>query len=817
MNVSLDWLKAWLPIGGDGQPAVQEIADMLTATGLEVEGVEEIPAVPGGLKGMVVGEVLTCGQHPNADRLRVTTVDVGGDAPLHIVCGAPNVAAGQKVVVATVGATCHPMEGEPFKIKKGKIRGEVSEGMICAEDELGIGQGHDGILVLPEDTAVGADAAAALGVASDHCIEIGLTPNRTDAMGHIGVARDLRAALLWNGGSGQGTGIPELAPLPSSTLEEGVGPIRIEVSDEDGAPHYLGLTLRDVRVGPSPDWMQQRLRAIGLEPRNNVVDVTNYVLHDLGQPLHAFDADHISGGVVKVRKAAAGEPFKALDERDLVLDAADLVIADAERPMCLAGIYGGLESGVTETTTSVFLESAWFEPVTVRKSAKRHTLSTDASFRFERGVDPQMAHHGMAKAVELLVECAGARVDGGLQVFKGQLPGHAAIALPWQTLDGMIGVALDRNRVKGILAELDIRVASEDAEGLSLEVPPYRRDVTRPADVVEEILRIHGYDHIPLPGRMTVSLSAKPDPDAEQLRNEIAQTLVGRGFHEVMHNSLVPAEQLSWVEDGALNPERAVTLLNPLSSELDAMRQNLMFQHIETVARNRNHQRPDLLLFEFGKVYAEDGEGGHVETERLALTVSGRTLPESWRQQDSDGMSVLKGAVEAILTQCAVKGVECTPLPGGDAFKEGLSWQGPKGFAIRAGLVHPGVARKLGVDDAVFHADLPFEALVEWWGKQRIKAAELPRYPGVRRDLSLQVPAGTTYADIEKVVRQTGGKLLKEVNLFDVYHDEKADILSYAISMRLQDADKTLGEKAIDKTVQRVREQLAQRLGVTLR
>ena len=817
MNVSLDWLKAWLPIGGDGQPAVQEIADMLTATGLEVEGVEEIPAVPGGLKGMVVGEVLTCGQHPNADRLRVTTVDVGGDAPLHIVCGAPNVAAGQKVVVATVGATCHPMEGEPFKIKKGKIRGEVSEGMICAEDELGIGHGHDGILVLPEDTAVGADAAAALGVASDHCIEIGLTPNRTDAMGHIGVARDLRAALLWNGGSGQGTGIPELAMLPASTLEEGPGPISIEVSDEDGAPHYLGLTLRDVKVGPSPDWMQQRLRAIGLEPRNNVVDVTNYVLHDLGQPLHAFDADRISGGVVKVRKAAAGEPFKALDERDLVLDAADLVIADAKRPMCLAGIYGGLESGVTETTTSVFLESAWFEPVTVRKSAKRHTLSTDASFRFERGVDPQMAHHGMAKAVELLVECAGARVDGGLQVFKGQLPGQAVIALPWQTLDGMIGVTLDRTRVKGILAELDIRVASEDAEGLSLEVPPYRRDVTRPADVVEEILRIHGYDHIPLPGRMTVSLSPKPDPDAEQLRNEIAQTLVGRGFHEVMHNSLVPAEQLSWVEDGALNPERAVTLLNPLSSELDAMRQNLMFQHIETVARNRNHQRPDLLLFEFGKIYAEDGEGGHVETERLALTVSGRTLPESWRQQDSDGMSVLKGAVEAILTQCAVKGVECTPLPGGDAFKEGLSWQGPKGFAIRAGLVHPGVARKLGVDDAVFHADLPFEALVKWWGKQRIKAAELPRYPGVRRDLSLQVPAGTTYADIEKVVRQTGGKLLKEVNLFDVYHDEKADILSYAISMRLQDADKTLGEKAIDKTVQRVREQLAQRLGVTLR
>ena len=795
MNVSLDWLRTWLPI--DHQPGldVHAISDTLTATGLEVEGVEEIPAVPGGLKGMVVGEVLTCEQHPNADRLRTTTVDVGGDAPLHIVCGAPNVAAGQKVVVATVGAVCHPSEGDPFKIKKGKIRGEVSEGMICAEDELGLGKGHDGILVLDAGAEVGAGAAAALGVESDHRIEIGLTPNRTDAMGHIGVARDLRAALLWNGGTGTGADVPDLAPsetgvAPSETgaLKEGKGPIALSVEDANGAPCYLGITLRNVQVGPSPDWMQQRLRAIGLEPKNNVIDVTNYVLHDLGQPLHAFDADRIKGHQVKVRKAKEGEAFTALDGKEMTLTAADLVIADAEKPMCLAGVYGGAYSGVHEGTTSVFLESAWFEPVTIRKSAKRHTLSTDASFRFERGVDPEMTTRGLQKAVSLLAECAGAETDGGVQAFTGALPQATPVELSWQTLDTMIGVPLDRQRVKGILADLDIQVLSEENDALSLSVPAYRRDVTRPADVVEEILRIHGYDHIPLPGRMTVSLSPKPNPDPEQLRNDLARTLVGRGFHEVMHNSLVPSEHLKLADDPSLSPDRAVILLNPLSSELDAMRQSLLFQGLETVARNKNHQRPDLSLFEFGKVYAQDGQGGHIETERLALTVSGRTAPESWRALDQDGMSALKGAVEALLTQCGVAGLQCVPLTGSGLFKEGLEWKGPKGFSVRAGLVHPTLARKFGLDADVYHADLPFGGLVTWSGKSKIKAHELARFPSVRRDLSLQVPAGVTYAGIEGVVRQTGGKLLQAVNLFDVYHDEKTDATSYAISVHLQDA-----------------------------
>ncbi len=817
MNVSFEWLKSWLPIGDGSTENVMAIADRLTATGLEVEGVEEMPAVPGGLKGMVVGHVLTCDPHPNADRLRVTTVDVGGGAPLHIVCGAPNVAAGQKVVVATVGATCHPSEGDPFKIKKGKIRGEVSEGMICAEDELGIGTDHGGILVLDAHASTGAPAAGILGVESDYRIEIGLTPNRTDAMGHIGVARDLRAAMLWNGGGGSGTGVPPLANLPDRRLVEGSGPIRVEVEDAEGAPCYLGITLRNVTVGPAPEWMQQRLRAIGIEPKNNVVDVTNYVLHDLGQPLHAFDADRISGGVVRVRRAQEGEPFKALDGSDKTLMSMDLVIADESKPMCLAGVYGGAESGVTEDTTSVFLESAWFEPVSIRKTAKRHTLSTDASFRFERGVDPEMARPGLEKAVALLQEFAGAELDGGMQCHLGVLPGPAEVHLDWDKLDATIGMALDRDRVRGILEALDMRIRSEQDGMLHLEVPAYRRDVTRPADVVEEILRIHGYDHVPLPGRMTVSLSPKPDPDPEQLRNELANTLVGRGFHEVMHNSLVSSDHLTLVADASIHPDRAVHLLNPLSSELDIMRQSLLFQAVETVARNRNHQRPDLMLFEFGKVYRTHEGGGYEESERLALTVTGRPSPESWRPTDGDGLSVLKGAVEALLVQSGVRGLKCAPLAGGDCFKEGLEWTGSKGFSARVGVVHPTITRTFGVDAEVYHADLPFEQLVKWTGKLRIKAGELPRFPGVRRDLSLQVPSGVDYAGIEAVVRQTGGKLLHEVNLFDVYHDEKTGTTSYAISMRLQDEEKTMSEKAIEKTVLRVREQLAQRLGVTLR
>ncbi|MDC0600237.1 phenylalanine--tRNA ligase subunit beta [Flavobacteriales bacterium] len=817
MKVSMEWLTRWLPLTGTTEVNPQEVSDILTASGLEVEGLEEMPAVPGGLKGMTVGEVLTCAPHPNADRLRVTTVDVGGEAPLNIVCGAPNVAAGQKVIVAGVGSVCHPLEGEPFKIKKGKIRGEVSEGMICAEDELGIGQSHDGILVLDEGLQAGSPAAAALGLESDHCIEIGLTPNRTDAMGHRGVARDLRAAWKWNGRDGQGKAMPPLEPWPSSNLALGSGPISLKVDDPEGAPCYLGVTLQNVQVGPSPEWMQHRLRTIGIEPKNNVVDITNYVLHDLGQPLHAFDADRIGGKTVVVRKAKEGEQFQTLDHQDLTLSSADLVIADDSKPMCLAGIYGGASSGVTESTKRVFLESAWFEPVTVRKSAKRHTLSTDASFRFERGVDPETPRPGLELAVSLLIEHAGAQLDGGMQSFEGDLPSGSEVRLDWAYVDKLIGVPLDRDRIRGILGDLDITASKEDQEGLQLTVPAYRRDVTRPADVVEEILRIHGYDHIPLPGRMKVSLSDRPQPDPEVMRKEWSGILVGRGFHETMHNSLVPAGHASLISDETLDKDASVVLLNPLSSELDAMRQTLIFQGLETISRNRNHQHPDLSLFEFGKVYRQDGDGGHVERERLNLMVTGRPHPESWRGQEGDGMSFLKGAVDAILTRCGLDGVRRSALPSGELFKEGVLLEGKGGFKARLGQIHPTLTRQFDVDAPVFCADLPVDGLLKGTARTKVTSQPLSRFPWVRRDLSLLVPEGMAYAEIEAVVRQTAGKLFRSVNLFDVYTDQSAGTTSYAIAIQLQDAEKTLQDKAIDKTIQRVRDQLSQRLGVTMR
>ena len=818
MKISLDWIASWLPLNGAPQHSPADLCDILTASGLEVEGLDEMPTVPGGLKGMVVGEVLTCVQHPNADRLRVTTVDIGTDAPLHIVCGAPNVAAGQKVIVATVGATCHPTEGEPFKIKKGKIRGEVSEGMICAEDELGTGTSHEGILVLSSEVAVGTSAAQALGLESDHCIEIGLTPNRTDAMGHRGVARDLRAAWKWNGGAGAAPALPELQPLPEQNIQEGSGPISLQVEAPDGAPLYLGLTLKNVQVRPSPDWIQRRLRTIGIEPKNNVVDITNYVLHDLGQPLHAFDADRIGGGTVRVRRAKDEEAFTALDGREMTLTPSDLVIADDQRAMCLAGVFGGQDSGVGEHTSRVFLESAWFEPVTVRKSAKRHTLSTDASFRFERGVDPKTPWPALQAAATLLCDLAGAEPEGGVQAFQADgLPEPVAIRLDWSTLDTLIGVTLDRDRTKGILLDLDFTIEKEDDLGLDLCCPAYRRDVTRPADVVEEVLRIHGYDHIPLPGRMKVSLSDRPSPDPEALRKELAGILVARGFHETMHNSLVPASHLTVAQDPTLEPDKAVTLLNPLSSELDTMRQSLLMQGLETLARNRNHQRPDLALFEFGKVYRQDGEGGHHEEERLSLIVTGQTRPESWKGSGTDGLSFLKGAVAALLTRCGLDHAKRKALPGDGLFREGLTLSAKGGFSARAGQVHPSVARTFGVEEAVFFADLSVPELLNGVARTRVTSSDLPRFPWVRRDLSLVVPSGITYAQMEEVVRQTGGKLLKEVNLFDVYTDETAGTTSYALSLKLQDENKTLNEKAIDKTVHRVREQLSQQLGVTLR
>jgi phenylalanyl-tRNA synthetase beta chain len=835
MKISLDWIKSWLPLEANSPSGIDKISSALTACGLEVEGIEEVVAVPGGLAGMVVGKVLSCEQHPGADRLKLTRVDVGEDQALAIVCGAPNVAVGQYVVVATVGAVCHPSEGEPFKIKKGKIRGEVSMGMLCAEDELGLGAGHDGILVLEnEGLKAGTPAAIALGLESDHVIEIGLTPNRTDAMSHYGVARDLRAALRFGDGqSDQDKALPALkraAGVASSAgatnavaeLSDAACPIKVEVQAPDGAPAYLGVLLEGVQVGPSPEWLTRRLRAIGLEPRNIVVDATNYVLHDLGQPLHAFDADRIEGEEIIVRRATEKEAFKGLDGNDYELSAHDLVIADKKVPLCLAGVWGGEKSGVTDSTRRVFLESAWFEPVTVRKTARRHGLSTDASFRFERGVDPNITRQGLESAVALLVKYASAKVVGGLSTSIGALPAGAEVKLGWRYMDTLIGADLDRSRVRNILESLDIEVAGENADGLALKVPAYRRDVTRPADVVEEILRIHGYDHIPFPTGMRVAMQTPPIPDVEAMQREISTLLVGRGATEVMSNSLSKLAYSGLAKDDSLDPAREIRLVNPLSNDTALMRQTLLYQGLEVVARGKNHQGGDLRLFEFGKGYfrnastEKDQQATFSEPRFLGLWATGNAAHPAWNQNGSIAtLYALKGEVEAILARMGVDVKSVMPLEASGIFSEGVQIKTRGAGSIRVGQVAPALAREFSIDLPVFWAELPWDSLCEAGGRSKTKSSALPRFPWVRRDLSLDIPSGVGFSQIEKVIRTSTGKLLRSVQLFDVY--EADDSTSYAVAITLQDSEKTLNDKAIDKTMQRVLDQLEKQLSVRIR
>lgn len=823
MKVSLDWIKSWLPLEANSPEEIENISSALTACGLEVEGLEEAVAVPGGLAGMTVGKVLSCEQHPGADRLKLTLVDVGTGEPLSIVCGAPNVAAGQHVVVATVGAVCHPSEGEPFKIKKGKIRGEVSMGMLCAEDELGLGAGHDGILVLDQDgLAPGMPASVALGLQSDHIIEIGLTPNRTDAMSHFGVARDLRAALRFGDGeSDLDEQLPSLNDMASDQLSDAACPIQLTVQAPDGAPAYLGVLLENIKVGPSPKWLARRLRSIGLEPRNIVVDVTNYVLHDLGQPLHAFDADQVEGEQIIVRRATEKEAFLGLDGDSYELSAHDLVIADAHSPLCLAGVWGGEKSAVTDGTRRVFLESAWFEPVSVRKTARRHGLSTDASFRFERGVDPEITRIGLERAVALLVKYAGAEVIGGVSSLITSPPAGAQVELAWAYMDTLVGAKLDRDRVRNILGALDIDVVSESGDGLALRVPAYRRDVTRPADVVEEILRIHGYDHVPFPSGMRVAMQTPSRPDVEAMQREISTLLVGRGASEIISNSLSKLAYSGIAEDAALDPAREVRLLNPLSNDTALMRQTLLFQGLEAVARNQNHQRSNLRLFEFGKGYfqeaaTDEGSASFSEPSFLGLWSTGHAAHPAWNQDGGIAtLHALKGEVEGILARLDVGIKSETPLEASGLFSEGVQIKTRGAGSIRVGQVAPALARTFSIDGPVFWAELPWDSLCEAADRSKTKASALPRFPWVRRDLSLAIPAGVNYAQIEKVVRTTAGKLLRSVQLFDVYEADGAT--SYAVAMTLQDPEKTLNEQAIDKTVQRVMDQLDKQLSVRIR
>lgn len=817
MKISYNWLRTYLPV--DLSP--ERMAEILTQTGLEVEGVDRSEAIPGGLKGLVIGEVLECKPHENADRLRVTQVNAGGETPLQIVCGAPNVAAGQKVVVATIGAELHPTGGEPFKIKKGKIRGEVSEGMICAEDEIGLGQGHEGIMVLNEEAQVGQTAAEHFQLEDDFTIEIGLTPNRTDGMSHLGVARDLRAALRNMADIEERTELDVAWPeidWPNSISEE--REIPVEVRDSARCPRYCGVTIKDVKVGPSPDWLQERLRSIGHAPVNNVVDITNFVLHETGHPLHAFDADQIEGGKVIVQTLTEGTPFTTLDEVDRKLNEEDLVICDGENnPMCIAGVFGGIRSGVTETTKDVFLEGAYFNPVSIRKSAKRHGLSTDASFRYERGVDPNLAKYALQRAALLMCEIAGGTVSSAISDSQPEPLAATAVPMKWEHIDRLIGMSIPREICTSILSDLDIAVTDENAEGFTARVAPYRVDVTREADVIEEILRIYGFNNIPFPEKLNTSLSHSPKPDLEKIQHRISDALVSRGFSETMSNSLTKGSYAEGIQCPELALEERVDMLNPLSQDLLALRQSLVFSGLEAIERNQNFRNPDLRLFEFGKTYHKRN-GAYVESRRMAIFLTGRRQKESWNtSDDAVTFTDLKRAVEFVLLRLGLNQLTAVEPLKHALWHEGLRWEVRNKEVVRFGSLALELQQRFGIKQPVYWADFDWEAITTMAGQQKVKVAELPKFPSVRRDLSLLVDQAVTFSQLSDVARRAEKKLLQHVDLFDVYDGKNLPDgkKSYALQFVLMDRDKTLTDKQIDKVMSNIQRALEEKSGAELR
>lgn len=785
MKVSYNWLKTLI----DTDKSPEELSLVLTDIGLEVESLTKVQSIPGGLDGLVIGEVLTCVQHPNADRLRLTTVTIGQGNPLSIVCGAPNVAVGQKVVVATVGTWVHPIEGEAFEIKKSKIRGEISEGMLCAEDEIGIGSGHEGILVLPEETPVGMSAKSYFKVEDDYVFVIGLTPNRVDAASHLGVARDLAAALKTN------FSFPTVNSIAENS---GVGRIQVAVKDAELCPRYSSVTISGVKVKESPQWLLERLKAIGLRPINNIVDITNFVLHELGQPLHAFDADKISGNKIVVQTVPAGTPFTTLDGVERTLNEEDLMICDEKEPLCIAGVFGGMDSGVSETTTNIFLESAYFNAVSVRKTAKRHGLNTDASFRFERGTDPEMTVLALQRAVYLIQEVAGFEDVSALADFYPTPVLPFSFKVSYSRINQVIGAKIDKEEVHSILKGLDISIKEDDGEQMLVEVPAYRVDVTREIDIIEEVLRLYGYNRVEIGSQMKVSLTPSAKPNKETIQNTVAETLVAKGFHEILNNSLTKGKY-------ALDEERVVKILNPLSTDLNIMRQSMLHSGLETISYNQKRKHPNLRLFEFGKTYFKD-QDAYVENGRLSLLMTGRKETEQWNH-DTKFVSFyeLKGMVDALLKRLGIHGFQVSELQD-SLFQYGLKYGRGAQELVSFGEVSQKLQKTMDVSGKVFFADFNWDALLKALKNHKITYKELSKFPSVRRDLSLLVDQTVSFASLEKIARKTDKKLLKEVNVFDVYQGDKLpeNKKSYALSFVFQDEEKTLTDKQIDALVQKL-------------
>ena len=813
MKLSYNWLKDYLEC--DLTP--QQIADAMTDIGIEVDGVEEQEEIPGGLAGVVVAHVLECVPHPDSDHLHITKVDDGSPEPVTVVCGAPNVAAGQKVLFARIGTV---LPGD-FKIKKSKIRGVESFGMICAEDELGIGGDHSGIKVLPEDAPVGMPAKEYLHLKTEAVIEYEITANRVDASSHIGVARDLYAWMQLNG-------IPCKFSYPDiSAWKDGEGTgIPIEVVDRTAAPRYCGITVKGVKVGPSPEWLQKKLLSIGLRPIDNVVDISNFILWELGQPLHTFDADKISGGRVIVRRAEEGERIVTLDEQERKLSAEDIVIANADGPMCIAGVFGGIDSGVTSSTTNVFIESAYFDPGSVRKTSKRHSLQTDASFRFERGCDPQISEYACKRAALLIREVAGGEIVGKMEEFYPEKIAKAVIDLDYDRIEAFIGKKIGHDTIEKILTGLAYEFLEKRPGGAKVAAPSYMIDVTRECDVVEEILRIYGYNNIDLPQHMKMSVNATPSPEPEAIRNGISNFLAANGFVETMNNSLTKSAYYKGLV--SFPEEKCAAIVNPLSSDLNVMRQTLLFNGLEVISYNINRQISSMKLFEYGSVYSRDPQGdgktlaSYEEHPAYALFITGPSA-KSWnRPGGKSSYFDLKGYVDLLLRRFGadIYQMEATPAPA-DIFSEGVVYSLPGQHLPLAvmGTVLPALARRFDVKQPVFAAEINWNTLFMLVKRDKVSFKEMPKFPEVRRDLALLLDESVSYGDLRKSAFKSAKKLLKQVTLFDVYRGDKipAGKKQYALGFVLQDLEKTLTDADVERIMERILSAFQNEFGATLR
>ncbi|WNH12426.1 phenylalanine--tRNA ligase subunit beta [Thalassobellus suaedae] len=808
MKISYNWIKQFLKT--DWTP--EQTSELLTDLGLEVEGIEAYQSVKGGLEGVVVGEVLTCVKHPNADKLKVTTVNIGLETPIQIVCGAPNVAAGQKVPVATIGTTLYTEEGEAWTIKKGKIRGEESHGMICAEDELGLGKSHDGILVLDDALKVGTLAADIFDIENDQVFEIGLTPNRADAMSHFGTARDLKAGLVQ-----KDINLELITPSVSAFhVDSRILKIDVDVKDKDLAPRYCGVTISGLKVKESPAWLQHRLKAIGLSPINNIVDATNYVLHDLGQPLHAFDAVKISGNKIEVKTLEAGTKFVTLDGVERELHEDDLMICDEDKPMCIAGVFGGINSGVTETTTSIFLESAYFNPVSIRKTAKRHALNTDASFRFERGIDPNITGYALKRAALLIQELAGGEITSDIIDFYPNKIKDFEVRLSFENAEKLIGEEIPKETIKQILSSLDIKVNNVTETGLGLTVPAFRNDVNREADVIEEILRVYGYNNIKTTEKLNASISSTSRFEDYKIQNVIGNQLASQGFFEILSNSLTTPNYAALSEQ--LKEEHNISMLNPLSNDLSVLRQSVLFSGLEALSFNINRKRADLKLFEFGKTYHGYNDKRE-EYKHLGLFVTGNQSQENWLSPSKKSdFFYLKGTITTILERLGVSRFNEAPT-GNDLFSEGLSFNQGKTKLVDFGIIKNSILKHFDISQEVLFADFNWDAILEIIKRNKITFKTIAKYPAVKRDFALLLDDNVSFESIYKLAKQSEKQLLKSVNLFDVYQGKNLPQgkKSYAVSFTLQDENKTLNDKQIDKIMSKLQSSFETQLGAELR